>query len=277
MVPVIGASPLAELQVRFQAHVLQDDAEGLSPALADVQAHVPGDAQATATPSQRLGVYHHAYRARLRDTLRDTHAQTLAYLGDAWFDHLATAFIAAQPSTSANLRWYGQSFAHWLTPHVLGDDAALGHHPELVELATLDHALREAFDGPNAALLTAADLATLPAQAWSTLTLLPHPTVRALRVQHNTLALWTALSQDAEVPPAQALPEPTTVLVWRMGEQPHFRSLDPAEAQAIDGVLAGHSWADICAGAPGDDPGTQATVAAQWLRRWLQEGLLRAL
>lgn len=274
---------LGALQARFQAHVLQPSADARSDALADV-ACAPGvDTDVHASAAQRLGVYHHAYRARLLDTLRDTHSHTLAYLGDDWFDRLAGDFIQAHPSTHANLRWYGQVFADWLAQHLVGPESPAGDHPEVAELARLDWALRDTFDGPDAQPLDPASLAGLSAEAWSTLAFEAHPTARTLRVAHNTLALWTALAHGEAVPPAQPLPEPVDVLVWRQGEQPHFRSLDLAEAQAVAGLLAGLPWARLCEAAqgtshdPSDDEAAQAAQrAGQWLHRWLREGLLCA-
>lgn len=277
---------LADLQARFQAHVLQPLADAATDALADVALPlgVPRTPDTDAPDAtQRLGVYHHAYRARLLDTLRDTHSHTLAYLGDDWFDRFARAFIEVNPSTHANLRWYGQGFADWLAHSLVGPDSPVGDHPEVAELARLDAALRDAFDGPDAPRLQPAALAELSAEDWSTVVFDAHPTVRTLRMAHNTLALWTALANDDEVPPAQALVAPVDVLVWRHGEQPHFRSLDPAEAQAVSGLLAGQPWTALCEAAQaalGDAAEAAADQVAQragqWLHRWLQEGLLCA-
>ncbi len=273
---------LAALQARFQAHLLQPLADAATDALADVARGVDApDARANA--AQRLGVYHHAYRARLLDTLRDTHSHTLAYLGDDWFDRLAGSFIDVHPSVHANLRWYGQGFADWLAQRLVGPDSPVGDHPEVAELAHLDWALRDTFDGPDAPVLQPAALAELSAEAWSTVAFEAHPTARTLRVAHNTLALWTALAHDEAVPPAQALAEPVDVLVWRQGEQPHFRSLDAWEARAVAGLLGGQAWAVLCEAAQGvsDDASEAATEqvaqrAGQWLHRWLHEGLLCA-
>jgi hypothetical protein len=52
----------------------------------------------------RLHIYHHAYRVRLLENLRDAYEKTWAYLGDARFETSALAFIEDNPSRHRNLR-----------------------------------------------------------------------------------------------------------------------------------------------------------------------------
>lgn len=287
------SSTLAELQQRMQAHVLQEDADAagalsaalscavVSPALADVADDVAelGDSKRIG-PARRLGIYHHAYRARLLETMRDTFGHTLSYLGDEWFDHLALRFIAHHPSEHANLRWYGQRWPAWLAQGlseggVLSEQ--LGVHPEVAELAALDWALRRAFDAADAPVLDAAHLATLPAQDWTAEPLQAQAAMQMLTVRCNSLALWHALDQDQDVPPAEVLPSPVDVLVWRLEERPHFRSVAALEARALHGLARGASFEAICADLAEAQPDQDAApLAAGFLRRWLDEGLLAA-
>jgi hypothetical protein len=99
-----------------------------------------------------------------------------------------------------------------------------------------------------------------------------------LSVRHNSLSLWHALDRDDEVPRVEALAAQQEVLVWRLDERPHFRSVSPVEAQAVRGLLAGISFEALCAqlaeAAPDQDT---APVAAGLLRRWLDDGLLAAV
>lgn len=255
---------LADIQARMQAHVLQGDAA----ALADVGA---GGAM---SPERRLGIYHHAYRARLIETLRDSFGHTLSYLGDAWFDHLAGLFIAQHPSTHANLRWYGQGWPDWLAAELV-EGSSVGPHPEVAELAQLDWALRQAFDAADAAVLTVADLAAMTPNDWAGAVLCPQPSVRALTLQHNTLSLWHALDQDEAVPPAEPLAQAMGVLVWRKDGQPHFRSVSAMEAVALSALRQGRSFEAICGELLVAFPDEDTTpVAAMLLRRWVDDGVL---
>ncbi|RZI81677.1 MAG: DUF2063 domain-containing protein [Rubrivivax sp.] len=259
-----ASSPLAALQGRVQAHVLSGDVA----ALPDVSGAWPGD------PAQRLNIYHHAYRARLQETLRDSFGHTLSYLGDEWFDALSREFIEVTPSTSSNLRWYGAAWPDWLARH-LAAGSPLGEHPEVAELARLDWAMRAAFDGPDAPTLALQDLAALAPEDWATVVFTPHPTLALLSLRCNTLTLWHALDHDEDVPACETLPEPMGVAVWRFDERPHFRSVSPLDAVAVKALIQGESFAQTCEllaeHFPQDDA---AASAGGLLRRWLDEGWL---
>ncbi len=270
----MSAEPLAgsllALQTRMTAYLLQPDAEALT-ALPDVQGPItPSDADGNGAPNaspmlalRRLGVYHGAYRARLLETLRDTYGHTLRLLGDDAFDALALAYIAQSPSTHRNLRWYGETWPDFLV------DAAVA------ELARLDWALREAFDGPDDTALGLRDLHLLAPDAWAVVRLRPHATVRCLAMRHNTLQRWHALDDERPVPDAEPLPAPGWVLVWRRDDRPHFRSMAAPEAWAVRQLLTGQPWAALCEGLVEAWPDQDATtLAAQCLRRWMDEGVL---
>jgi hypothetical protein len=263
-----ASSLLEALQSRMQGHVLVSD----EAALADVVSVVPGSAV------QRLGIYHHAYRARLQETLRDSFGHTLLYLGDEWFDALSAEFVEAHPSESANLRWYGGGFPDWLAQR-LNADSALGDHPEVSEIARLDWTMRTAFDGLDAPVLALAEVAALAPEDWATVVFKPHPTLALINLRCNTLSLWHALDQELDVPPVEALPSPMAVVVWRFEERPHFRSVAPMEAVALRAVMQGQSFAEMCGLLaellPEDE--NAAALAGGHLRRWIDEGLLAGL
>ena len=248
---LIGAQSL------FQQHVL---------GLADASALVVGDADHAA---QRLGIYANAYRLRLTETLADSYEKTRLRLGEERFERAALRYIAAQPPTVRSLRGYGEGFADALA-------GWLPSEPALAELARLDWALRDAFDGPDADPLPAAALAAVPPEAWATLGLLLHPTARLLVFEHNSVAVWQAYDDDAEPPVLQRGEPPVTWLVWRKGLQPHFRSLSPVEAVLLGALLAGERFAAACERAAGEDPEAAAQIGA-CLRQWLDDELLVGL
>ena len=217
---------------------------------------------------KRLAIYHHAYRMRLVDTLRDSFGHTLLYIGDDHFNAAALAYIEGHPSQHASLRWYGGDFASSLA---IRFDAA----PEIAELAQLDWALRHAFDGPDAPLIALADLAAITPHSWAHVGFSLHPTYAQLQLQHNTLAIWQALDQNSAPPEAMPLPEPGQVLVWRRGHQPHFRSLQALEAAALVGLQQGLGFAALCASLSAQFESQQlAAEIGSLLRRWVEEELL---
>lgn len=257
---------LLQLQAALQAHLLAPEAAP-TPALRAALVDGPGPDLA-----RRLQIYHRAYRARLQDTLADTFGHTAAYLGEARFAELAQAYIADHPSRWRSLRWYGADFPDWLAQHQ-------PQRGELAELARLDQALRHCFDSADAPVLTAADLAALPPAAWATLGWRLQPGTALLHMHCNALSIWQALDADSQPPPPMPLPAPGLLLVWRRDLQPHFRSVDPLEALALQRTLVGDSFADTCAALiaahrPGDPQPDATASAGTLLRRWLDDGLL---
>lgn len=254
-------SALLALQSSLQAHLIDGDG-----AIEAAIAAGPGIGV-----RQRLSIYHHAYRARLVDALRDTFGHTATYLGGDWFDADALAFVQRRPSTVSSLNDYGAGFPAWL----------FERHPrdaDIGELAALDWTLRRAFDGADAAPLPLAALAALAPQAWGRIGFAFVPTCARLSFTHNTLALWHALDQQQTPPKAQRLDAPSEVLVWRLGHQPHFRSLGAFEASALKHLQQGASFAAACERLASTFPRCDVPAeAGTLLRRWSDEQLLAAV
>jgi hypothetical protein len=251
---------LAQLQSAFQQHLLTGEEA--------IATHIRDSGIGTA---RRLHIYHHAYRMRLVDTLRDSFGHTLLYLGDERFNAAALAHVEGHASTHPSLRWYGADFPETLA-------ARFDEAPEVAELAQLDWALRHAFDGPDAPVLTLADLAALAPECWADVGFNLHPTYARLQLQHNTLAIWQALDDDGVPPEAAPLAEPGELMIWRRGHQPHFRSLQALEAAALSGLQGGMGFAAVCATLA--DQFASADMTAEvggLLRRWVDEELLSAL
>lgn len=246
------------LQADFQTALLHD--QPLAPGLLKPR----GDAQ--------FAVYRQAYRARLRAALRDNYEVLPLVMGDDAFDALAEAYIAAHPSTHYSLRWFGHLFANFMAAH-----EALVAHPAMVDLAHLEWALRHAFDATDAAPLDAAELGALPAQDWSDLRLALHPSVQMLPLQWAAGPVWHALKTgQKEVPAPDALAH--HVLVWREGLHTRWQSLTEVQATFIQGLLAGHSFGDICATlAQQQGEEAAASAAVTVLRELLGYGVIARL
>ena len=221
--------------------------------------------------AQRLDIYRDAYRARLTDALQDTFGHTARYLGDAGFRELALEYIETHPPTAFSIRWYGDAFPDWLR-------AAHPRDGDVAELAALDWALRAAFDSADAEPLDASAPAGLPAADWNQASLALHPSLRLLEQRWNTIALWQALERGQPPPAAAQAAQSAMVAVWRRALQPHFRTLESGEDAALHALQAGERFEVVCAQLA-ETHGAQQTVAlaARWLRRWLDEGLVVGL
>ena len=208
-----------------------------------------------------MDVYHHAYRAQLLNCLKDTFEKSWSWLGDEAFEAAARAHIEACPPFSWTLNIYGLGFDRTLAALYPAD-------PEIAELAWLEWHLRRAFDGPDAAPL---DPATLGAIDWEAAMLYPVPTLALGAITSNCAAIWTALSEQTTPPPAEKLPEPGAIRVWKHGLSPKFRSIDAIEERALRLLLAGADFATICA-----DLADEQEIG-RILGLWFQDGLIAAL
>ncbi|MCB1887219.1 MAG: putative DNA-binding domain-containing protein [Rhodocyclaceae bacterium] len=246
---------LIELQRRMQA-AITTDAEP-PPLLGD---------------GRGLAAYRHAWRARMIEALRSNYPILHRVLGDADFEALAGGYLAAHPSRFRSIRWFGDALEAYLReqPEAAG-------HPAVADMAAFEWAVCLAFDGPDATLLEPATLAGLGPKDWARLRLALHPTARLLDLAWSVAPIWRELSEhddpDHRAPPPEPLDH--SVLVWRRGRQPHWRSLEPLEASLLKAVDSGMDFAALCALAGqivGPDV-APATVLG-FLGPWLADGLL---
>ncbi|MEQ1685740.1 MAG: DNA-binding domain-containing protein [Burkholderiaceae bacterium] len=250
---------------------------GLLSVQARFQQHMLGMADATpllAGPDERralgLAIYAHAYRQRLVEALADAFAKTRALLGAEAFEAAALHYIHEYPPETRNLRWFGAEFA----AHLRG---GFPTQAAVAELAQLDWALRQAFDGADSPVLVAADLAGVAPEAWAYLQLVPVPTTTLLRFGHNTVALWQSIDDEAEAPAIVRGEVAVDWLVWRKGLQPHFRSLHPVEAALLRAMLGGTSFAQACEQAQAQTAEDCTSHIGSSLGQWLDDSVLSAV
>lgn len=252
---------LTGLQVSFHDHLLNLPSE--------IRQEVIDGGRITV--DHRLHIYHNAYRIRLLENLQDAFEKTWAYLGDKSFESSALAFIEENPPRHRSIRWHGAEFPRWLENRFPNDT-------DIAELATLDWQLRCAFDGPNAAPLRPADLAGLNAKQWETVGFRFAPTLFLTPLRHNTVSIWHAIDQEQTPPAAELLPDPSWLLTWRKGWQPHFRTIGALEHASLSQMHQGASFAQVC-GSLSEQFSDQetSTLAAENLRTWLQDELIVGL
>jgi hypothetical protein len=117
----------------------------------------------------RLEIYNRQYWFRLIGAVSEDFPAIGAILGAKNFDSLVLAYLRENPSTSFTLRNLGSKLPQWLEAH---PELAPRRHKLLLDIARLEWAYVEAFDGAEYAPLTTADFADLGAE--SKLFLQPH-------------------------------------------------------------------------------------------------------
>lgn len=252
---------LAELQRRFQAAVV----EGAD----DVLALIPSNSRTT--NAVLLGVYRHAYVARLIEVLRSAHPVLARYMGEERFEEMARCYVALYPSRHANARWYASD-----VPDLLVHESFAGS-PELREIALLERQLDLAFDAADATVLDLSALAVHPPETWGHMIFVPHPSAGLLQLQTNAFDIWRAIRNEETAPGAQHLAEPHAFLVWRREGTPTVRRLGAEEEMLWTEATRGKSFSGLAEmAAVFDEPDTAAVRVAEYLNGWLLAGLLSA-
>ena len=149
---------------------------------------------------------------RLIDVVGNDHEHLRRYLGEHEFRAMASRYITANPSQHPNARWFSRGLPEFLrTTEPYAQKSVLG------ELAALERALNDAFDADDAPVLGISDLAAIPADAWSGLCFVAHPSAACLEASTNAGAIWMALKAGEEPPLRAVSPEAVRILVWRHG------------------------------------------------------------
>jgi len=222
-----------------------------------------------------LGVYQHAYMARLIGALRDNFGVLPQVMGDEAFDALAAEYVAAHPSRHPSIRWFGDGL-----PAFMQANEALVPHPALADLARMEWGLRGAFDAADGAAIDASALAGVAPEQWAGLRFTLLPSVQLLAMQWAVEPVWKAMqvvdSDSAEEPD---LPEPQAhehaLLIWRQGLENRWRSIDLTHAALLRAVMDGRSFSELCELAAEQAGADQAAaVAVGALQVWLADGLL---
>lgn len=253
------APTLAELQARFQQAVVEGDDGILS--------LIPANSRTS--NAVLLGVYQHAYVARLVEIVRGAYPYLAQHMGEPAFTRMAEAYVRRYPSHHANARWYAID-----VPELLAD-AEFEGSPELLELAGLERALDRAFDALDAPVLDLAALAQHAPETWGRLAFRPHPSAALLSCKTNAFAIWQALKNGEEPPLAEVSRETDGYLVWRRETTPSVRRLQPEERMLWTEAAAGAPFGALCEmAATFADPDGAALRVAQVLHGWLSTGLL---
>jgi hypothetical protein len=252
------APELLAQQRAFAALLLADDEAPESTLLRAVKAQPP-----------RIGVYHHAYRARLIEALRSNLPVLHRVLGDDDFAALALAYLADEPSRKPSIRWFGDGLRAWLVDH---PDAL--PHPALADLAAMEWALGCSFDAADAAPLTFEALAAMRPDQWPDARFAPHPSVHLLTLRWAVEPTWQALTHDEEASTDEPEALDHRLLIWRQGLETRWRSLQPDEAELLSACLAGEPFAALCEQAVIHQGDNAPAWVASALRRWVDDGLL---
>jgi hypothetical protein len=237
---------LAELERQFYDRVVDREPEGDLIATGDVD------------------VYARMYASRLYDTLADDYPKLRVALGEDRFGGVVTQYLRAHPPRSFTLRDAGLALPDFLR----GSSADA---PWAADLAALERARIEVFDGPDAAPLAQDEAAALGDELPG-LVLSWVPSSLVVPLAWAVDDLWSAI-EDAQ-PAFEPAEGARVVLVWRRDVAVLHRTLDADEARLAPQIAQGARFAEVC-DVLGELHGDQASArAVELLVRWLQAAAL---
>ncbi|MDJ0832625.1 MAG: DNA-binding domain-containing protein [Gammaproteobacteria bacterium] len=228
---------------------------------------------ADALAEHRLGAYYNAYRIRLIDCLATDFSGLQTELGEEDFALLVLDYLQRYPSQQPSVRWVGQHMVEFLQQSDHADKDFLA------ELAEFEWAQGLCFDAADSSqIFRPEQMAEIAAEAWPLLQLQFHPSLRWLDLHWNAVPYWVALDNKEPPPAKQQEQNPTRWLLWRQQMNPHWRSLDVAEAWAIQAASEGANFAELCEGLLewiGEE--SVALTAAGYLKQWIHDELIVAV
>jgi hypothetical protein len=199
--------------------------------------------------SDRLEIYARGYWYRILDSLYDDFPGLRAIVGARAFEKLSRAYLAEMPSQSFTLRNLGSRLTGWLA-----------HHPEhagknrvlAMDMARLEWAHVEAFDGPAEKVLGPEDLLDLTPQM--TFRLQPYITLLDLHYPVDDLHLRVSELAEGHGGSSNAVlrhkerravrrfslqPCAIYVAVDRIDDSVYFRRMDPSEFHLLEALRVG--------------------------------------
>lgn len=254
---------LAHLQDQFQKFILSGQS-GIKDSIVQTE---------LVSVDTRLAIYRDGYKLRLIESLTTSFPAVHVYLGTEAFAQVCSSYIDANPSFYRSIRWYGDVFAKFLKNYYDKQ------YSFLAELAEFEWKMSLAFDAADESVLQIADMATIPPESWAGMKFTLHSSVQRLDCFWNSIPLWQTLINDQELPELNNSLITTAWILWRSPDYMiQFYSLSKEEAWAIDAIIQGLSFGQLCEGLcqwiEAEEVGMRA---ASYLKKWIQNGIVGAL
>ncbi|HVO03667.1 MAG TPA: DNA-binding domain-containing protein [Candidatus Cybelea sp.] len=218
---------LRELQRQFARGMWSPSESGT------IEAWIEGDAIAEA---DRLSIYRNTMTGVITNAMRLTYPVVERLVGAKFFAGAVGIFMAANLPRSAYLNAYGADFAAFLAGFTPA--ASL---PYLPDVAALEWAVAGAAAADDAPALDARDLAGFDPIALEALRLIPHPSLRLVRLTTPADTIWRILTagDEAELAGITLATEPFTVILHRRTEGIALRRLSELECAVTEPILQG--------------------------------------
>lgn len=237
------------------------------------------EAEAVVTPGPRLSarervaIYRDGYAARLVECLADDYPALKFALGDAEFERVARAYVAAHPSRSRSLNAYGAAMPGFLRAR---PDAGRAFASDL---ARLEWALVEVVHAETKPPLAADALRGLGPEDFARATLVASPALRVLRFDYPVNRFYQAFCVDGA--PDLPAPEASAVAAHRSGLSVYRLELEPPMRVLLAALTNGETLARALAALERElspeELGLAQERVSEWFGAWIASGFFTAL
>jgi hypothetical protein len=245
-------------------------------------AHVTASDRLSA--AERLLVYSRAYEARLVECMGECFPATKRALGDDLFDGFAAAYLEAHPPRSYTLARLGDRFARHLEETRPADVPSPGWPDLIADLARLEWAIDEVFDGPGVEGRPPLDLsrvACLGDDRFAEVRLRLAPCVRLLRFAFPIDGWYAALRRaDATAPPPPPGPRDAWMLITRREYVVRRIEISSQQFDLLAALQGGATLGDAIARATGGSRLADAALACVlrgWFALWARMRIFEAV
>ena len=263
---------LVRTQRWMQAFILAEGEDEEALHAEAVQAEVPAEVALqmvlpsdTLTSLERVGIYRGMYLARLEEALASDYPALKHFLNEDPFFDLVAQYLDRHPSRSYTLNRLGDHF-----PTFVATQTDLPKHEFVCELARLELALSEVFDAEETPVLSAADIAAIPPDAWENARLKPVAALRLLPFRYPVSEYLGGV--DEENPFPRMRPKDNWVLAYRNQYSLYRESLSRPAFQLLSGLVTGVPVGQ----AIGSVAATQKKLFG-WFREWMSAGLFQSV
>lgn len=248
------------LQQKFQDFLLTDNLE--------ISQEVVSTSKVPA--SVRLNIYGNGYRTRLIEALEATYPVLKKILGEETFNTLGNAYLDKFPSHFRSIRWFGDQLSDFLT-----DYPELKSHSHLSELARIEWTMSLVFDSADSNIVTVESMGAFAPEDWPYLQFTAHPSVRLVHLNWNVIQIWQDVSAENKASMPIRTESPVAWVFWRKDLINQFSSLETDEAYALQALLKGLNFGEICEGLCDYLPEEEVAIrAASILKSWILSGII---
>ena len=185
------------------------------------------------TATARYNVYRNNVTFSLIEALASIYPAVQRITGAEFFRAMARFHVRANPPRSPLLFEYGRDFPDFIERYEYAQSL-----PWLADVARIERAWLDCYHAADAEPLSAAALASVPAERLAKLVFLPHPAVRIVRSGFSSVSIFAGNRNVERMSPVHTV-DPEDALITRPGQDVVVRHLPPGGAAFLARLIEG--------------------------------------